>query len=140
MLIEKCSGSIKARTGGGKLRITGVRGQVDAATGGGALEIEGAVEVLDASSERGLIEIRLQPQSRMKDDWMVQGGEGGVRIYIPDAFAADLDVSTSDSEISLDPLLKVDGEFAKRRLTGKLGGGGKLLRIHCSNGNVSLLR
>jgi DUF4097 and DUF4098 domain-containing protein YvlB len=137
---SNCSGQIKAYCADGSLTLTSARGDVEARTVGGALKIEGILSALEAESAKGRIDIRVLPGSTMKQDWSVHATAGNVKLYLPDDFAADLTVNSSDGEIYIEESVNIRGSLSKRGWEGKLNGGGRLLRIHSSDGDVRILR
>jgi len=82
----------------------------------------------------------------MKDDWSITTGDGGVAVYLPSDFGAELDAHTGDGSIRNELGLKAeaerendsDRERDRRSLKGKLGTGGKLLRIRTGDGSIRL--
>ena len=65
----------------------------------------------------------------MKDDWSITTGDGGVALYLPSDFGAELDAHTGDGSIRND----LDKQARRRVATGersapRLGAGGKTLR------------
>ena len=75
----------------------------------------------------------------MNDDWTITTGDGSVSLYLPSDFGAELDAHTGDGSIRND--LKVDGdrpETSHRTVKGRLGTGGKQLRIRTGDGSIRL--
>lgn len=140
LTVRESSGRITAHGVEGNLSLQDVSGVIDARTTGGSVKLTGSPEALQAASATGRVEIHVLPGSTMKADWSIQAGNGNVRLYLPDNFAANLDASTSAGEIMTDKAMDVTGTLSKRHLTGRLGGGGMTLRIHSTNGDVRILR
>jgi hypothetical protein len=88
----------------------------------------------------GSITFRAAPGSAMKNDWSVTTGDGGVSVYLPAGFGAELDAHTGDGSIRSDLDLATDGDGDKERRTlkGRLGAGGKTLRIRTGDGSIRL--
>jgi hypothetical protein len=65
-----------------------------------------------------------------------------VTIHVPQNFAADLDVHSSDGHVDCALPLTVDHYQSRgeegHELHGKLNGGGTPLTIHTSDGNVKI--
>ncbi len=90
----------------------------------------------------------------MTDDWDISTGDGSVSLYLPSGFGAELDAHTGDGSIRND--LKVDGARLqaeaepgaaatqppdrndRRTVRGRLGSGGKRLRIRTGDGTIHL--
>jgi hypothetical protein len=88
----------------------------------------------------GSITFRAAPGTAMKEDWSMTTGDGGVAVYLPSDFGAELDAHTGDGTIRSELNLTTDGdrEKARRTLKGKLGDGGKTLRIRTGDGSIRL--
>ena len=87
----------------------------------------------------GSIVYRAQPGVAMADDWDITTGDGSVSLYLPSDFGAELDAHTGDGSIRND--LTVDGARAdtnRRTVKGRLGAGGKQLRIRTGDGSIRL--
>jgi hypothetical protein len=66
-------------------------------------------------------------------------GDGGVALYLPSDFGAELDAHTGDGSIRNElQLSNDDSDKSRRSLKGKLGAGGKLLRIRTGDGSIRL--
>ena len=82
----------------------------------------------------------------MDDDWEISTGDGSVAIYLPTGFNADLDAHTGDGRIrnDLDVVRATrgsddgDDERERRTLRGRLGQGGKRLRVQTGDGSITL--
>jgi len=78
----------------------------------------------------------------MKDDWSMTTGDGGVALYLPSDFGAELDAHTGDGSIrnELNVATDNDGDRDKERRTlkGKIGAGGRTLRIRTGDGSIRL--
>ena len=73
----------------------------------------------------------------MKDDWSMTTGDGGVSLYLPSDFGAELDAHTGDgtirNELDLDVRRPGRGDRAAQR-EGRIGAGGRQLRIRTGDG------
>jgi hypothetical protein len=80
----------------------------------------------------------------MRDDWSVRTGDGSVVVELPDGFAAEIDAETQDGAVrsELDVMgssAPADGRRESRRiLKGKLGAGGKVLKLRTGDGSIRL--
>jgi len=133
------SGQISVATGDGSVTIDNADGDLDVDTGDGGVSVAGKLGVVKLHTGDGSITFRAEPGSTMKDDWSIVTGDGGVSLYLPQEFAAEVDAHTGDGTIRND--LKMDnhaGESNHRTLRGTLGGGGRTLRIRTSDGSIRL--
>ncbi len=158
--IERVSGRLELRTGDGSIRasnvggelvldtgdgsvtVEGAHGQIDVNTGDGGVNVTGRLTSVKLHTGDGSIVYRAEPGSEMSDNWDITTGDGGVTLYLPTGFGADLDAHTGDGSIRND--LEVTGEREgergenRRTLRGRLGGGGKQIRVRTGDGTIRL--
>jgi hypothetical protein len=157
---ERLEGKITLRTSDGSVTATGIKGEMDVESGDGSVTIEdadGAIRVstgdggirstgrfdsLDVKSGDGSVTVRAEPGSEMKSDWSLRTEDGSVALYLPDSFNGELDARTGDGVVRSE--FEVQGARTEGRdrnrgeLRGRLGTGGKLLRIRTGDGTISL--
>ena len=166
--IEHVRGRLELRTGDGSIRATDIGGQLTLATGDGSVTLDEVAGDLDVDTGDGSVSVagklttvklhtgdgsitfRAAPGTAMKDDWSMTTGDGGVSLYLPADFGADLDAHTGDGSIRNELDLKAEAEADqdrgrdrdrdrdRRTLKGKLGAGGKLLRIRTGDGSIRI--
>lgn len=162
--IEHVHGKLDLRTGDGSIRATDIAGQLTLATGDGSVTLEDVGGDLDVDTGDGSVSVggtlaavklhtgdgsitfRAAPGTSMKDDWSMTTGDGGVAVYLPSDFGAELDAHTGDGSIRNELGLKAEAEDGRehdrdrdrRTLKGKLGAGGKTLRIRTGDGSIRL--
>jgi hypothetical protein len=74
----------------------------------------------------------------MKDDWSITTGDGGVAVYLPADFSAQIDAHTGDGTIRNELQVTTEGDVSRRNLRGRIGAGGKLLKIRTGDGGIRL--
>jgi DUF4097 and DUF4098 domain-containing protein YvlB len=158
--IERVNGRIALRTGDGSIRATDIGGELLMNTGDGSISVDGAEGSLELDTGDGGVNVsgrlgavklhtgdgsiiyRAEPESRMSNNWEVTTGDGTVTIYLPSGFSADLDAHTGDgsisNELSVAESSAGDGERRRRTLRGRLGDGGRQLRIRTGDGSIRL--
>lgn len=157
--VERVRGRLELRTGDGSIRATDVGGRLVFATGDGSVTIDnaegdlnvdtgdgsvsvaGKLDVVKVHTGDGSITFRAEPGTSMKADWSMTTGDGGVALYLPSDFAAELDAHTGDGAIRNELQVAGQGgesERARRTLKGRLGAGGRTLRIRTGDGSVRL--
>lgn len=156
--VERVRGHLELRTGDGSIRGTDIggkmvlvtgdgsvtideaEGDLDIDTGDGSVSVAGKLDVVKVHTGDGSITFRADPGTSMKDDWSMTTGDGGVALYLPSDFAAELDAHTGDGAIrnELDIERAGGDERARRTLKGRLGAGGRTLRIRTGDGSVRL--
>jgi hypothetical protein len=138
------SGQLTLATGDGSVTVDAVEGDLDVDTGDGSVSVEGKLATVRLHTGDGSITFRAASGTAMKDDWSITTGDGGVALYLPSDFAAELDAHTGDgsirSDLTVDSGAERDGEHDRERhtLKGKLGSGGRLLRVRTGDGSIRL--
>jgi hypothetical protein len=89
----------------------------------------------------GSVVVRAERGTQMTDDWTVRSGDGSVTVEMPADFAAEIDAETEDGTVRAD--LEIEGASDRRgddrrRLRGRLGAGGHLLRVRTGDGSIRL--
>lgn len=134
-------GQMVLATGDGSVTIDDAEGDLDVDTGDGSVSVTGKLDVVKVHTGDGSITFRAEPGTAMKADWSMTTGDGGVALYLPSDFAAELDAHTGDGAIRNDLDIASqggDGERQRRTLKGRLGAGGRTLRIRTGDGSVRL--
>jgi hypothetical protein len=133
-------GQLTLATGDGSVSLDDVSGDLDVETGDGSVNVAGKLATVKLHTGDGSITFRAAPGTSMKDDWSITTGDGGVGLYLPSDFGAELDAHTGDGSIRNDLQLSGEGDRDKERRTlrGKLGAGGKTLRIRTGDGSIRL--
>lgn len=143
--VEDAGGPVEATTSGGGIRVRGAAGPVAVRTAGGGITVEGVRGAIEASTAGGGITAELVLADPDADTHCTLETAGGdVVLRLP----ADLQ-ATIDAEIQLDgarrdygiasdfPLEIDDGA---RRITarGTINGGGDLIRLRTTNGDIEI--
>ena len=133
-------GQLTLATGDGSVTLDDVAGDLDVDTGDGSVSVAGKLAAVKLHTGDGSITFRAAPGTAMKDDWSMTTGDGGIALYLPSDFGAELDAHTGDGSIRNDLQISSDGDRDKERrsLKGKLGAGGKTLRIRTGDGSIRL--
>lgn len=145
-------GNVRADTSGGGIEATGITGSVRAESSGGSIELERVSGDIDADTSGGGISI-LEAGGRVVADTSGGGIEatfvrgnsrggslstsgGGIEVTIDPS--ADLAIEASGNAVKTDLPLSVRGEISRGSLSGTLGKGGNMLRLHTSGGSVRI--
>jgi DUF4097 and DUF4098 domain-containing protein YvlB len=133
-------GQLTMNTGDGSITVDGAEGRLDIDTGDGSVNVTGRLSGLRARTGDGSIVFRAQPGTSMNEDWEIETGDGGVSLYLPGDFSADLDAHTGDGSIRNDLSIKAatGGEVSRRTVRGQIGDGGKRLRVRTGDGSIYL--
>jgi hypothetical protein len=134
-------GQLVLATGDGSVTVDDADGELDVDTGDGSVSVAGKLDVVKVHTGDGSITFRVEPGTSMKGDWSMITGDGGISLYLPADFGAELDAHTGDGAIrnELDVTeARTGGERERRTLKGRLGAGGRTLRIRTGDGSVRL--
>jgi DUF4097 and DUF4098 domain-containing protein YvlB len=137
-------GELILDTGDGSITVEGSRGRIQLETGDGGVNVTGRFTSVKLHTGDGSIVYRAEPGSEMADNWEITTGDGGVTLYLPSNFGAELDAHTGDGAIRSDlavldgPERDRDREENRRTLRGRLGSGGKQIRIRTGDGTIRL--
>lgn len=143
--VSDVKGELVLNTGDGSINVDRAEGRLTLETGDGGVNVEGNLTVVRMHTGDGSIVYRADSATRMEDDWDISTGDGSVSIYLPAGFNAELDAHTGDGRIrnELDVATNVErdrdsGERDRRTLRGKIGEGGKRLRVQTGDGGITL--
>jgi hypothetical protein len=131
------SGDLTFDTGDGSITVDGAEGKLSVDTGDGSVNVSGRLGGLKLHTADGSVVYRAEPGSSMTDPWEITTGDGSVSLYLPSDFGADIDALTGDGSIRNDLAVEASGdEKARRTLRGRIGSGGKLLRVRTGDGTI----
>ena len=141
--VEEVAGSLLIRTGDGSVDGRKVDGQAEIHTGDGSISLDGVLTGLTVETRDGTVEITARPGSRTDGDWDLTTGDGDVRVEVPQGFGAEVDARTGDGRVRVDTLMdapevRQQDPDERDSVTGKLGGGGKALRLRTSSGSITV--
>ncbi len=156
--VHEVAGTVRVQTSGGSLRLRKIRGFIWGNTSGGSIELEECNEGAEVQTSGGNITLEnvtgavsaktsggsigatvtRQPQHDSSLNLHTSGG-GIVVTLIPD-IAADLDARAGWGHVSSDfPVVSmIEEKVSKSRLKGSINGGGPLLKLRTSGGNIRL--
>ena len=131
------AGPTRANSGSGNITIaqTG-KGDVEVSASSGGITLTGVDGAARLNSSSGSIRIDGRPAGR----WALHSSSGGITITVPPDAAFDLDARTNSGTIdSAHPVtMEVTGKIDKRRVQGKVRGGGPLIEASCSSGDIRI--
>ena len=135
------TGDVTVGTGDGSVAVEGLAGTLDLQTGDGSVTVAGKPGRVRIHTGDGSVTFRAESDTRMDDEWSISTGDGSVVMYLPSGFDADLDASSGGGSVRSDlPVSGGDQETSheRRSLRGRLGNGGKLLRIRTGDSSIRL--
>lgn len=149
IVASRIAGELNAHTGDGSIHIDEASGQVDADSGDGSIEVAGTLHGLLARTGDGAIRVEAEEGSVMKSDWRITTGDGRISLRVPDGFDADVDASTGDGTVEIEgvtgPRAEAEpgsdaGDSERRSVVGRLGAGGRSLRLRTGDGGITVSR
>jgi hypothetical protein len=142
----------KLNTGSGSIHATGLRGGFTLATGSGSIHAEQAGEGdVKAETGSGSIELRslnggliartgsgsIKAGGTPAGAWRLETGSGSVEIWTGNA-ALTLDAASGSGSIHSDREIATQGTLGRHHVTGKIGGGGAMVRIATGSGDIRI--
>jgi Putative adhesin len=129
---------VEARTTNGGVRLNGIANEVTASSQNGGIKGEGLSGHLDANTTNGGVEIALEA--------VADGGvrletvNGGVQLQLPKTAKADISARCVNGGVHVDDQLAFEstGEKSRRRLEGRLNGGGSRIELATTNGGIHI--
>jgi DUF4097 and DUF4098 domain-containing protein YvlB len=138
----KVGGDVTAHTGDGSIKLEEVSGVLNIDTGDGSINVGGTLTSVRARSGNGGVTIHADQGSTPESDWDITTGDGSVTLEIPDGFGAEIDAHTGDGHIRMQDvtLSNVTGTIGKNTVRGRLGAGGRGVRVRTGDGSITLRR
>lgn len=142
--LSDVGGPADIETGGGSIRLTSAKGHVHAETGGGGIELYG-VPSARAETGAGGITVKLVNTGGDRRDSDLETGAGDITVYIASDVAINVRASVDmgnghriTSDFSDIHVSSEGDQWGPKTLTaeGKLNGGGPLLKVHTSTGDI----
>jgi DUF4097 and DUF4098 domain-containing protein YvlB len=164
--LEKCDGHVKASTGGGNIDLGDVNGPVEMDTGGGSIRLASAKGPVRAETGGGSIELDAVPSARAetggggiiakfvagngdRTDSHLETSAGDITVYL----APDVHISVRASiEVANGHQIRSDfqeirvtaegGDYGPKTYTaeGNLNGGGPVLKVRTTTGDITFRR
>lgn len=136
--LDESKGEAKLDTSGGGIDVGRVAGPADLSTSGGSISIGEVSESVRAHTSGG--SIRAKIAGPVKGDCSLSTSGGSVRIAVDKAAAFRLDASTSGGGVDADGLSITleGGTHGRNQLAGTVNGGGPLIRLRSSGGNIRI--
>ncbi|HWL15473.1 MAG TPA: DUF4097 family beta strand repeat-containing protein [Opitutus sp.] len=131
-------GRVKLGTSGGNIRVQRAGGHTELDTSGGNIEIESVEGSIQADTSGG--NVRAGIRGPLQGDCVLGTSGGQVRVTVDKTAAFNLDASTSGGDVEAEGLtITIErGGSGKSRLAGKVNGGGPLLKLRSSGGDIDV--
>lgn len=144
--VEEVKGDLVVRTADGSVQTREIDGHAKVNTGDGSINVDGIFRGLELETRDGSIEVTARTGSVIESAWAVTTGDGTIRLQLPEDFAADLDAQSADGRVNVDKragqqaVATGDEDRDHGSARGKIGAGGKPLRIRSGSGSISIRR
>ena len=148
--ISSIGGVVRTNTGSGNIDVTDVTGNVNAQTGSGEIHLRNGSSVelstgsgnIEATGIHGGARARtgsgdISLNGEATSPWQLHTGSGDVSVQLQQNAKIDLDAETSSGKIAVAPAIAID-RSDRHHMHGKLNGGGALLEIQTSSGDISV--
>lgn len=137
VLADEVAGPLRISTSNGAVRVRRAEGTLTASTTNGAMDLQGRFSQVDAQTSEGAVSMQWLPGSTLQSSSRVTTSNGAVSMSVPRDLRAEVEASTSNGRIS-NGLDLTNATHSQDDLRGQLNGGGPTLRVHTSNGSISL--
>jgi DUF4097 and DUF4098 domain-containing protein YvlB len=155
--LSQLAGEIRLQTGSGDVRAREIAGPVRGTTGSGNIEVEETASGdIDLHTGSGNITARgiqgafrgeagsgdITADGTQTGAWEIRTGSGNVHVRLPANAAFDASISTSSGtlDVNVPITMTVQGrvEETRKRIEGKVRGGGPLLSLHTGSGDIHI--
>jgi hypothetical protein len=123
----------------GSLGVSGVTGRLELRTMNGSVTLTDVGGDVHARTQNGSLNVQLTGTRWEGNGLDAETQNGGVRLAIPESYAAVLETGTVNGSIETDFPVTLQGRIS-RRLILPLNGGGKTLHAMTTNGSVRIAR
>jgi len=128
---------VRLNTVNGGIEVVGLTGRVTAETTNGGVETRDLTGQLHATTTNGGLDIDLASVS--EGGVRLECTNGGIKVRLPRDAKATISASVTNGGISSGSLpIDVTGENTRRRLEGRMNGGGPRVQIEGTNGGITL--
>lgn len=122
----------------GNIRVENVNGHVKVENTSGNIDISAVSGTVYANSTSGNINITMS--GKVLSDITALLSSGNVNLFLDPQAAFTLDARTSSGNVVCDFDILVSGGTDRSRLEGSVGGGGALVKLSTSSGNVNVFK
>ena len=132
--IGDVGGDFEATSNGGSISVGRANGKVMARANGGSVAIDEATDAIDAKAAGGSVAAYISKQPRSDSKLIAEAGN--VELRLPESIAVNIDASCSAGRLRSD--FSLNGHQDDERLKGTINGGGPLVMVRASAGNINL--
>jgi putative adhesin len=130
------SAEVRFTTVNGGIELSGLAGRVNAAATNGGVRARDISGPIDASTTNGGVDVELAQVAAA--GVKLECTNGGIKLRVPSDAKATISASITNGGIDAEGLSLDTTESSRRRLEGRLNGGGPTIRIEGTNGGIRL--
>jgi Toastrack DUF4097 len=130
------SAEVKFSTVNGGIEVTGLKGRITAEATNGGVTARDVSGTIDASTTNGGVDVELAQVS--EGGAKLECTNGGIKLRLPSDAKANINASITNGGIEASGLSIDTTESTRRRLEGRLNGGGPPIRIEGTNGGIRI--
>jgi len=153
--LKNINGAAVAKTSGGDIEASNVKDGVKVSTSGGDIDLANIQGFIEGTTSGGDIEAEMTLKDFSKDHHVDLRSSGGdITVWLPEKLPATINAEIklsgsswgdSDYDIYSDFSLEKEEQKSGKRVEaihshGKINGGGDLINIQTSNGNIKILK
>jgi hypothetical protein len=127
---------LQGRTVNGGIKTASLGGPADLATVNGSILVDSAAEVR-AKTVNGSVTAKMD-RTDWKGELELTTVNGSVKVELPASANTEVKGGTVNGSIESDFGLPVEGKWGPKRVSGKIGSGGRLLNVNSVNGSLQL--
>lgn len=131
------NGRVSASTGNGDVHVSEARGDVKASSGNGDITVGTTAGPVSASTGNGRIEVRMATLS-VPGNMEFSTGNGSIDVSLPANLSADIVANVPSRSFTTEFPMELPGRWTTGRIEGKIGNGGRRIRMSTGNGRVTL--
>ncbi|HSE42289.1 MAG TPA: DUF4097 family beta strand repeat-containing protein, partial [Acidobacteriota bacterium] len=137
---DSFSGDIRLRSADGRITLNNSNGIVEAKSSDGRVTLQGSFQSVNARTSDGKLEVHANAGSTVVNPWNLKTSDGSLMLQLPDSIQADFDIRTGDGSIVTDLPISIVGSVSRNHLSGKINGGGSLVMLQTSDGDITISR
>jgi DUF4097 and DUF4098 domain-containing protein YvlB len=135
--VDGSGGPVSAITGNGDVEVRGANGPVAANSGNGDITVATSAGPVSASSGNGRLTIRMD-RLTAGGDMEFSTGNGSIELSLPANLSADIVANVPPRRFETEFPMQLPGRFGGGRIEGKIGEGGRRIRMSTGNGSVTI--
>jgi hypothetical protein len=130
--LKDLDGNIEAETSGGSIDADNIKGELDAGTSGGSIKLTNLFCKVEAETSGGGIDADIKETTQ---GVKLRNSGGDISLQLPANKGFDLDLNAHKINAEL---TNFNGSTDEHSIEGKLNGGGPLIDVHTTSGNINV--